>query len=80
MQKFIYELNSNEHDNVEVNRSTRHFATESNNVLLHRSSIKTFANTTHSGTKSRSLIVTDMTTLKLIVTHVTLPPTLIMCY
>jgi hypothetical protein len=30
MQKFIYELNSNEHDNIEVNRSTRHFATESN--------------------------------------------------
>jgi hypothetical protein len=80
MQKFIYELNSNEHDNVEVNRSTRHFATESNNVLLHRSSIKTFANTTHSGTNSRSLIVMDMTTLKLIVTHVTLPHTLIMCY
>jgi hypothetical protein len=41
MQKFIYELNSNEHDNVEVNRSTRHFATESNNILLHRSTIKT---------------------------------------
>ncbi len=80
MQNFIFELNSNEHDNVEVNRSTRHFATESNNVLLHRSSIKTFANTTHSGTNSRSLIVTDMTTLKLIVTHVTLPHTLIMCY
>ncbi len=37
MQKFIYEINSNEHDNIEVNRSTRHFATESNNVLLHRS-------------------------------------------
>ena len=80
MQKFIYELNSNEHNNVEVNRSTRHFATESNNILLHRSTIKTFANMTHSGTNSRSLIVTDMTTLKLIVTHVTLPPTLIMCY
>jgi hypothetical protein len=41
MQKFIYELNSNEHDNIEVNPSTRHFATESNNVLLHRSTIKT---------------------------------------
>ena len=80
MQKFIYELNSNEHNNVEINRSTRHFATESNIVLLHRSTIKTFANTTHSGTNSRSLIVTDMTTLKLIVTHVTLPPTLIMRY
>jgi hypothetical protein len=41
MQKFIYELNSNEHGNVEVNRNTRHFATKSNNVILHRSNIKT---------------------------------------
>jgi hypothetical protein len=34
MQKFIYELNSNGHDNVEVNRNTHHFAAESNNVLV----------------------------------------------
>jgi hypothetical protein len=41
MQKFIYELNSNGHDNIEVNHSTRHFAAESNNVLLHSRTIKT---------------------------------------
>jgi hypothetical protein len=41
MQKFIYEFNSNEHDNIEVNHNTRHFATKSNKVLLHRSIIKT---------------------------------------
>jgi hypothetical protein len=39
-----------------------------------------FANTTHRGENIRSLIVTDMTTLKLIITTVTLPTTLIMCY
>jgi hypothetical protein len=41
MQKFIYELNSNGHDNIEVNRNTCHFAAESNNILLQSSTIKT---------------------------------------
>jgi hypothetical protein len=40
MQKFFYELNSNGHDNVEVNHNICHFAAKSNYVLLH-SMIKT---------------------------------------
>jgi hypothetical protein len=34
MQKFFYELNSNVHDNVEVNLKKRNFATDSDNLLL----------------------------------------------